>query len=384
MEKRRSDHEPDASLAQGDVTLTVLVPVMNEVDSIRQLADELRAVLDDPTASLGLTDGWELVFIDDGSSDGSWERIDDLSLSDDRVKGVRLRRNFGKSAALAAGIVIARGEIIATMDGDLQDDPRELPGMIARLGSEADLVIGHKVERQDPLSKRLPSKLFNWVTGVITGLRLRDHNCGLKVGIRSAFTHGPLYGDMHRYFAAISHAQGFVVVEQPINHRPRMHGSSKFGLERYARGGLDLLTVLTLTRYHRRPLHLFGGLALALGLLGVAVLVYMTGVWLVTDDPIGNRPLLLLGALLVVVSLQLGSVGLLAELITHQNARAEDPFRHVTLVTSSEPRQGPGASRSPASPASHAPDRREEEIRTGVDDPQHDHDRRGLDRPQQG
>ena len=313
--------------------VSVLVPIKDEVDSIGQLVDEIRASLDPLQMDHAGRCRWEVVFVDDGSTDGSWDEVERLHASDRRVHGIRLRRNFGKSAALASGVAASSGRIIVTMDGDLQDDPAELPAMIARLDDPADLVAGHKADRKDPLGKRLPSKVFNAVTSVVTGLKLNDHNCGLKVGRREVFESLPLYGEMHRFFAAISHARGFEVVEHSVNHRPREHGSSKFGLERYARGGLDLLTVVTLTRYNRRPAHLFGGIGLIAGILGFAVLIYLTGVWLFTDQAIGNRPLLLLGTLLVLLAVQLTSLGVLAELIVTRDASREDPHRNVRQVT---------------------------------------------------
>jgi glycosyltransferase involved in cell wall biosynthesis len=309
--------------------LSILVPAKDEAESLPQLVHEVRAALDTShQAGSGIT-SWELILIDDGSSDNSWPVMKQLSVEDARVRPIRLRRNFGKSAALAAGLAEASGTVIATMDGDLQDDPAELPAMVALLDGPADLVAGYKQDRKDPLSKRLPSKVFNRVTGLVTGLDLRDHNCGLKVARREVFESVPLYGEMHRFFAAISHAQGFRVVEQTVNHRPRVHGASKFGLERYARGGLDLLTVVTLTRYNRRPAHLFGGIGLIFGVVGAAILVYLAGAWLFADMSIGNRPLLLFGVLLVLLAFQLASLGLLAELLVSQQASQEDPQRHV-------------------------------------------------------
>jgi glycosyltransferase involved in cell wall biosynthesis len=363
--------------------LSILVPVKDEAESLRQLTTEVRDTLD-AGSHAGMH--WELVYIDDGSRDGSWRTICELAAEDSRIKGLRLRKNFGKSAALAAGIEVASGELIATMDGDLQDDPQELPKMMARLDEGADLVVGHKLHRQDPLSKRLPSKLFNWATGVVTGLRLKDHNCGLKLGRRSVFLSTPLYGEMHRYFGAISHAQGFKVVELPVNHRARRHGSSKFGLERYVRGGLDLLTVVTLTRYHRRPLHLFGGIGMVLGVIGLLTLLYLTVLWFITDQPIGNRPLLLLGVLLVLVSMQFASVGLLAELIIHQGVRDEDTVRHVVATANtaapSDARPAESSARLVQPPP--AADGGEHEVAGRMHDAQHDRDRSRLGHSEQG
>lgn len=309
----------------GSLAVSLLIPVKDEEESIPQLVTEIVAALDgSPGAQC-----WEAVFVDDGSTDRSWEVIEKLAAADPRIVGLRLRRNFGKSAALAAGFARTRGEAIVTLDADLQDDPAEIPAMLAILEGPVDLIAGHKVERLDPMSKRLPSKVFNRVTSLVTGLKLSDHNCGLKAARREVFLSAPLYGEMHRFLAAISHAQGFRIREYGVNHRPREHGTSKFGLERYIRGGLDLLTVVTLTRYNQRPAHLFGGLGLILGSFGAAVLLYLTGVWLFTDQSIGDRPLLLLGVLSVLVSMQLASVGLLAELNVHRNAASEDPLRHV-------------------------------------------------------
>jgi glycosyltransferase involved in cell wall biosynthesis len=307
------------------VDLSVLVPVLNERESLAQLCSEVEEAI-----GRVRPEHWELILIDDGSTDGSWVEIQRLSKLSHHIRGLRLRRNLGKSAALAAGVRLSSGHIIATLDGDLQDDPAELPGMIARLDEPSDLVAGYKAERRDPITKRLASRVFNFFTSLVTGLKLRDHNCGLKVGRREVFTNVPLYGEMHRFFAAMSHAQGFAVVEQPVRHRPRLHGSSKFGLERYARGGLDLLTVVALTRFSRRPAHLLGGVGLVLGVVGVGILMYLTGLWFFTDQAIGSRPLLLLGMLFVLVAVQLAGVGILAEVIVSKDATEEDPLRHVT------------------------------------------------------
>ncbi len=310
------------------VDISLLVPIKDEVGSLEQLVDEVTVVMDGRPADGVAGDRWELIVVDDGSADGSWEEILNLSARDPRVRGLRLRRNFGKSSALWAAFAASTGQVIVTLDGDLQDDPAEIPAMISML-TTADLVAGHKVHRRDPLGKRLASKVFNAITGVVTGLKLKDHNCGLKVARRDVFASTPLYGEMHRYLAAISHAQGFRVVEHAVHHRPRQHGRSKFGLERYARGGLDLLTVMSLTRYTHRPAHLFGGVGLTTGLIGMAMLVYLGGVWVFTDEAIGDRPLLLTGILFVLLAMQLISLGLVAEMIINRDVAREDPLRHV-------------------------------------------------------
>lgn len=315
------------------VDVSLLVPVKDEFDSLKQLAAEVTVAMDGRPGDDVVGNRWELILVDDGSTDGSWDEIVRLSEQDDRIRGIRFRRNFGKSAALSAGFAVSTGSVIVTLDGDLQDDPAEIPGMISRLGEAADVVSGHKAERRDPLGKRLPSKIFNFFTGAVTGLKLKDHNCGLKVARREVFANAPLYGEMHRYFAAISHAQGFAVVEQAVHHRPRLHGTSKFGLERYARGALDLLTVMSLTRYTHRPAHLFGGVGLTMGLVGFAILTYLSALWLFTDQAIGNRPLLLMGVLFVVLAMQLVSLGLVAEMMINREVVREDPLRHITERT---------------------------------------------------
>lgn len=321
------------------IDVSILVAVKDEEGSIAQLCAEVRAALDPAGDGHGPVGDYELLLVDDGSTDDTWRLIVEQAAADPRVRGLRLRRNVGKSAALATAHAASKGAVLITMDGDLQDDPSEIPGMVAMLDGPVDLVAGHKVDRRDPLGKRLPSKVFNRVTSAVTGLRLHDHNCGLKAARREVFDAVPLYGERHRFFAAIAHAQGFRIAEQGVHHRPRTHGRSKFGLERYVRGGLDLLTIVTLTRYDRRPAHLFGGLGLTFGGLGIGILLYLTGVWALTDQSIGDRPLLLLGVLLVLVSVQLLSVGLLAELSVQRNLERDTDqavHRHVIARTDAD------------------------------------------------
>lgn len=316
----------DVSPQPGSIMLSVLVAAKDEADSLPRLIDELATAL----STSPMIASWEAIVVDDGSADSTWRVLEQLTSTHSTVRGIRLRRNFGKSSALAVALAESHGTLIATIDADLQDDPAEIPAMVGRLIREdVDMVAGFKADRQDPIGKRLPSKIFNAVTSRVTGLSLRDHNCGLKVARREVFESLPIYGEMHRFFAAISHANGFTIVEQPVNHRARQFGHSKFGLERYARGGLDLFTVVTLTRYGRRPAHLFGGLGLLAGSLGLAILVYLSGLWILTDQAIGGRPLLLLGVLLMILSVQLISLGILAELIIARDARRDDPLTRI-------------------------------------------------------
>jgi dolichol-phosphate mannosyltransferase len=311
--------------------ISVVVPLHNEERSIALLQEELEAALD----SLG--EGWEAVYVDDGSTDGSFAALTRLHAHHENVRVVRLRRNFGKAAALAAGFAQAIGDRVVTIDGDLQDDPAEIPRLLAKLEEGFDLVSGWKTKRRDPLRRRIPSKIFNRVAGWMSGLRLHDMNCGLKA-YRAEVVHNlVLYGELHRFIPVLAHEQGYRVAELPVHHRPREHGRSRYGLERYLRGFLDLLTVSFMGRYRHRPLHLFGGLGLLLGLTGTAVLVYLT-IDKILGHAIGKRPLLTLGVLLVVVGMQFFTLGLISEMITsHHEERAlarEQRDVHVEEVLS--------------------------------------------------
>ena len=296
--------------------ISVIVPVHDEERSVALLHEEIGAALEP------LGHPWELVFVDDGSTDGTFAALTRLHARHDEVRVVRLRRNFGKSAALQAGFEEAQGDVVVTIDGDLQDDPAEIPRLLAKLEEGFDLVSGWKAKRRDPLTRRIPSRIFNRVTGALSGLSLHDLNCGLKA-YRSEVVKGlRIYGELHRFIPVLAHYRGFRVAELPVNHRPREHGRSRYGMERYLRGFLDLLTVTFMGRYRHRPLHLFGGLGLLLGAIGMLLLVYLS-VLKLTGQAIGHRPLLTLGVLLVVVGVQLLSLGLVSELVaSHHEERA--------------------------------------------------------------
>jgi len=304
--------------------ISVVVPVHEEERTLALLFDELQAALDP------LGQPWEAVFVDDGSTDGSFAALTRLHDAHDNIRVVRLRRNFGKAAALAAGFANAQGDIVVTIDADLQDDPAEIPRLLAKLDEGFDLVSGWKAHRRDPITRRALSRIFNWVTGRVSGLRLHDLNCGLKA-YRAEVVQGlRLYGELHRFIPVLAHYRGHRIAEVPVNHRPREHGRSRYGVERYLRGFLDLLTVSFIGRYRYRPLHLFGGLGLGLGALGLAVLVYLT-VLKIGGEAIGRRPLLILGVLLVVVGLQFFSLGLISELITSQHEERAGPRERTEL-----------------------------------------------------
>ena len=301
--------------------LSVVVPLYNEERSVALLFDELESSLEP------LGQPWEAIFVDDGSTDGTFAALTRLHAAHANLRVVRLRRNFGKAAALSAGFEQARGDVVVTLDGDGQDDPAEIPRMLAKLDEGFDLVSGWKARRRDPLSRRVLSRVFNAVTSWVSGIQLHDMNCGLKA-YRAEVVRGlNLYGELHRFVPVLAHAEGYRVAEVAVNHRPRAHGRSHYGVERYLRGFLDLLTVSFMGRYRHRPLHLFGGLGLVLGLAGLAILVYMTALKFM-GEAIGHRPLLTLGVLLVVVGLQFFSLGLISELLTShhmERRRAREP-----------------------------------------------------------
>jgi glycosyltransferase involved in cell wall biosynthesis len=306
--------------------ISVVVPVHDEERSVALLYDELRSALQP------LDTPWEAIFVDDGSTDGTFSALTRLHDAETNVRVVRLRRNFGKAAALVAGFDQASGETVVTIDGDLQDDPSEIPRLLAKLDEGFDLVTGWKTRRRDPISRRILSRIFNRVTSAFSGVRLHDMNCGLKA-YRAEVVHGlRLYGELHRFIPVLAHYRGFRIAELPVNHRAREHGRSRYGVERYLRGFLDLLTVSFIGRYRHRPLHLFGGFGLLLGIAGSAILIYLT-VLKTLGHAIGQRPLLMLGVLLVVIGMQFFSLGLISEMITsHHEERVGERGRAELLV----------------------------------------------------
>jgi glycosyltransferase involved in cell wall biosynthesis len=292
--------------------ISVVVPLLNEEQSLEPLCREITAALE-PRG-----EPFEVVFVDDGSTDGSLSVLHRLHDEASNVVIVHLRRNFGKAAALQAGFHEAQGDVVVTIDADLQDDPAEIQQLLAKLDEGFDLVSGWKTRRNDPMSRRLLSRIFNWATGVVSGVKLHDVNCGLKAYRAEVLEGMRLYGELHRFIPVLAAYRGFRVAEIPVYHRARVHGRSRYGLNRYLRGFFDLLSVTFMGRYRHRPLHLFGGLGLLMGAVGFLVLLYLTVIWL-GGAAIGHRPLLTLGVLLMVVGIQLVSLGLLSELITSQH-----------------------------------------------------------------
>lgn len=309
---------PSPDLEELDVT--VLVPVKDEAETVEELAVRVARVLD------GLDKSFEIIFVDDGSGDGTPGRVRAARERDARVKLIRLRRNFGKAAALSAGFDHCRGRIVITMDGDLQDDPEEIPRFLETLeAKDLDLVSGWKRRRRDPASKRLPSLLFNWATRKLAGVDLHDFNCGFKAYRREVLEQISIYGELHRYIPVLASRRGFTVGEIEVNHHPRKHGVSKYGWDRLYKGLLDLITVLFITKYTRRPLHLFGAFGLLFLASGFTINSYLALLWM-NGHYLSNRPLLLLGVLLMLLGIQVLTTGLLGEMITFKNFRRPDSY----------------------------------------------------------
>ncbi len=294
-------------------SLTILIPVMNEEGNLPELYDRLLASLD----RIALP--FEIIFVDDGSSDGTWNLVTRLSGSDPRVVGLRHRRNFGKAQALSNGFSLATGDVVITMDGDLQDDPDELANFLRMLDQGYDLVSGWKQRRQDPLGKTAPSRVFNWTVRKTTGVQLHDFNCGFKAYRREVTSSIRLYGELHRFTPVLASAEGFRIGELPVRHHARKWGSSKYGWSRLTKGFLDLLTVIFLTQYRQRPMHLFGLPGLISMALGIVLGLWLSFERIALDHSIGTRPALQLAVLLVVIGAQFFGLGLLGEFQAHRS-----------------------------------------------------------------
>lgn len=295
--------------------ISVVIPLLNEEESLRELTEKIVAQIK------SINKKFEIVFIDDGSTDDSYKVLIELKKIYHNVKVIQFNRNFGKSAALSEGFKTASGDIVITMDADLQDDPAEIPNLVYKIESGLDLVSGWKKKRKDPISKTIPSKFFNIATRRLTGIKIHDFNCGLKAYRREVIKAIPVYGELHRYLPVLAHWLGFRVGELIVNHYPRKHGFSKFGLKRFFNGFFDLLTVLFITRFRQKPLHLFGFLGLGSSFLGSIILTYLTILWF-QGYGIGNRPLFFLGVLLLIVGVQFFSIGLIGEMLI--NTRGAD------------------------------------------------------------
>ncbi len=299
-------------------SISVVVSLYNERPALDELCRRLTAVLS------GLAQPWEIIFVDDGSTDGSIEKLRGFRSVDASVRYLRFRRNFGKSAALAAGFRAARYDIIATLDGDLQDIPEELPLLLNQLDEGYDLVSGWRYHRRDKLSRRMGSKFYNWVTSLLTGVRLHDINCGFKCYRREVLDEVMVYGERHRYIPVLASYRGFRLGEVKIEHAPREYGSSRYGMERVLGGFFSLLTVILMTRYTNKPLHFFGLMGLLLAGIGTAIDLYLITLRVLFNEWLSNRPLLIIGTFLAIVGVQLILFGLLAEMISFSYRREGD------------------------------------------------------------
>ncbi|WP_428304514.1 glycosyltransferase family 2 protein [Lacipirellula sp.] len=324
--------------------ISIVIPLLNEVGTLEQLHHEL--------SELAAARGYELqmIFIDDGSTDGSWQIVERLAATDARVLGIRFRRNFGKAAALSAGFDAAQGEIIVTMDADLQDSPAEIPKLLAVLDAGADVVSGWKRERHDPWHKRYPSKVFNALVGKMTGVQLHDHNCGLKAYRRDVIHEIRLYGELHRFVPVLAAARGFRIGETAVEHRPRLSGVSKYGWTRIPKGLLDLLTVQFITRYGQRPQHWLGSAGLISLLLGGLGMVYLAFIWVWSRMPwsehvvhLHETAALFYSLALLLFGSNLLAMGFVAEMIAASVSRHRDEFS----VAQYTPPQGKNAGAGP-------------------------------------
>ena len=290
--------------------LSIVVPAFSEEGSLRQLYEKIVESVKE------LNGDYEIIFIDDGGTDNSFRILKELHEEDPRVKVIQFRKNYGKAAALSVGFQKAEGDIIITMDADLQDDPAEIPNFVAEIEKGYDLVSGWKFRRKDALMRKIASKIFNRATSLLTGIKIHDFNCGFKAYRREVAEDIKVYGELHRYLPVLAHWAGYRIGEIKVRHHPRRHGRTKYGMSRYLHGFFDLVTVIFLTKYTRRPLHLFGTIGVALTLAGLVINAYLTIVKLKTGSIFPRYPLLLLGILLMILGIQFISTGLIGEMIT--------------------------------------------------------------------
>lgn len=318
MEDRPIHAEKMNRTQTDDPELSILIPLFNEAESLPELHQRIRDVLKKSARRA------EIIFIDDGSTDRSFSVLQELHRQDSQVQVYQFRKNYGKSAGLACGFDVARGNYVITMDADLQDDPDEIPALIAELEQGYDMVSGWKKKRYDPFIKRNTSKIYNRVTRMVSGLKLHDFNCGLKAYRREVVKEIQVYGQLHRFIPVLAHWQGFKVGEIVVKHHPRKFGKTKFGPFRFAAGLLDLFTVIFLNKFKTRPLHLFGSIGVLIFLAGMAINLYLAIERIFAQRFLSNRPLLFLGVLLVIVGIQFVSIGLLGEMITETQKKKLD------------------------------------------------------------
>lgn len=309
----RYNQQPGESKKSEFKKLSIVIPLYNEEESINPLTNEIRKALKPLNIS------YEIIFVDDGSTDNSLKLIKEICRTDKRFRFISFRKNYGKSAAIQIGFRNVTGDVVVTMDADLQDDPNEVPNLIKKMEEGYDLVSGWKKVRHDPFIKKISSKFFNYVTRIISGIKIHDFNCGLKVYRKEVTENIKVYGELHRYMPLLAKWQGFRISEIAVKHHPRRYGITKFGISRFFKGFIDLITVVFTTRYIKRPMHLFGFLGFISFLAGIIVNGYLTYLW-IAGVPLSNRPLLFLGILLIIVGVQFFSVGLLGEMFVNSFA----------------------------------------------------------------
>lgn len=298
--------------------VSVVVPLFNEEESLKPLTVEIM------TAFQQLRIESEIIFIDDGSSDGSLEIIKELAKTNKKIKYLSFRKNYGKAAALQVGFQAATGDVVVTMDADLQDDPAEIPNLLLKLDEGFDLVSGWKKKRLDPFIKKHTSKFYNYFTRLLTGIKIHDSNCGLKAYRKEVVDSISIYGELHRYIPVLAHFKGFKISEIVVNHQPRKYGKTKYGISRFFKGYVDLITVVFTTRYIKRPLHFFGLLGSVSAFIGFVINAYLTYEWFVYEISLSKRPLLFLGMLLIIVGVQLFSIGLIGEILVYNKHDKEE------------------------------------------------------------
>lgn len=308
VDKDKSETEFKSSFKK----ISIVIPLYNEEESIEPLVNEIKKVV----KPLNLV--YEILFIDDGSTDKSLKIIKEISRIDKRFKYISFRKNYGKSAALQVGFNNVTGDVVITMDADLQDDPNEIPNLLKKLDEGYDLCSGWKKQRFDPIIKKYTSRFFNFVTRITSGIKIHDFNCGLKAYRVEVVKNIKVYGELHRYIPLLANWQGFTVTEIPVKHHPRRYGKTKFGISRFFKGFIDLITVTFSTRYIKRPMHFFGFFGALSFFIGLIVNAYLSYLW-ISGQPLSNRPMLFLGMLLIIVGVQFFSVGLLGEMIVHNS-----------------------------------------------------------------
>ncbi|HKI77476.1 MAG TPA: glycosyltransferase family 2 protein [Ignavibacteriaceae bacterium] len=292
--------------------VSIVVPLLNEEESLQPLANEIRKALKP------INVGYEVIFVDDGSTDNSLKIIKNICKPDKRFRYISFRKNYGKSAALQMGFSEATGDVVVTMDADLQDDPNEIQNLLKKLEEGFDLVSGWKKRRHDPFVKKTSSRFFNFITRLMTHIKIHDFNCGLKAYKKEVTENIKVYGELHRYMPVLAKWEGFTVSEIIVKHHPRRYGKTKFGISRFFKGFIDLITVLFSTRYIKRPMHFFGFLGAFAFFVGIIVNGYLSYLW-ISGESLSNRPMLFFGILLVIVGVQFFSVGLLGEILVHNS-----------------------------------------------------------------